>query len=346
MTTESSDRPGKRSGRAGLLLPFILVLLALGGWSVWWFMVAQRVEQGVDRSAAELRQAGYQVAWSRRSVEGWPFRTFVRFRDFSIQAPSGHALAAPRLEAEANTYALGRWVAAAPQGVVLTRAEKGRVRITGEAIRASLSGLDQTPPRLVLELRKPVFTALPGADPFPLASAQLIDLHVRPGAGSGTGDFLFRVEGGAPRPDGMLDWIGSGQPFSTRWEGSATGLARFSGASWTQAARGWSAGGGILTNVRGRAAAGTASAEAASLRLWAGSDGRLRGSVDLTVTGGPESLLAMGRAQAVDPAGAGAAAAATAVAGGLDGTARIRLDFTAEGAKIGPVRLTGSPRIY
>lgn len=343
----SSDTP-KRHSRRGLFIPIILVLVAIAAWTVWWFVVANRISTETDRAAADLRRAGYDISWSARNIRGWPYRTLVAFENLKLVAPSGHALAAPQLNVEANTYNLDKWVAVAPEGVTLTRGEKGDVRITGQAIRASASGLRGHPANVVIEFRKPVFTAAEGAEPFPLASAEIVDLYLRPRAGApdGNGEFLLRVLEGKPRPDGMLDWIGRGQPFSMQWEGRATGLQRFSGGSWQQAARTWATGGGMLTDIRGEAKTGEASLAAQASRLTIGADGRLRGSLDLTLKGGPESLMALGRSQAVDERGATAAAAATAVAGGLDGTARVRLDFTDEGAKIGPFRLSGSPRIY
>lgn len=109
-----------------------MVAGVVGGWTWWWFQVAHQVEKGVDWGAADLRAAGYKVSWKTRSVSGWPFRTFVKFEDARIVAPSGHALFAPRFQAEANTYAIDHWIAAAPQGAVFTRADKGTVNITGQ----------------------------------------------------------------------------------------------------------------------------------------------------------------------------------------------------------------------
>src|SRR3569832_1435234 len=99
----------RRRGLLGLFLPFLLVAVALGGWTWWWFQVAHGVEQGIDKGAGELRQAGYTVSWKSRSVSGWPFRTFVQFEDARVVAPSGHALFAPTLPAEANTYDPTHW---------------------------------------------------------------------------------------------------------------------------------------------------------------------------------------------------------------------------------------------
>lgn len=344
---EPQERPARRSNLLGLLIPFVILAVALGGWTWWWMTVAQEVETSVDRQAAEFRRAGYTVSWKSRSVQGWPFRTFVKFEDFRIGAPSGHAFFAPKLGAEANTYELTRWVASAPDGFTFQRGSKGLVTVKGDGIRASLSNPKASPPTLAVEMGKVTFTTAEGAEPFPLAGADLIafNLEARPGE-TGNAAFAFRIEGGRPRPDGMLDWIGGGEPFTTRWEGLLTRVSLFTGEGWAGAARTWSEGGGALTMVKGHAETGSASAQASSAKLTAGTDGRLRGSLDLSVTGGPQSLLAMSRAHAIDPGGAAVAATATSLAGGLNGSARVRLDFTADGAKLGPARLSDSPQIY
>jgi hypothetical protein len=340
-------RPSRRASLLGLLIPFLILAVALGGWTWWWFAVAHEVERGLDRTAADFRQAGYRVSWKGRSVSGWPFRTFVRFEDFRVGAPSGHAFYAPKLHAEANAYQLDKWVASAPDGFTFVRASKGAVTVRGEGLRASLSHPKSTPPTLVIELAKPVFTTTAEAEPFPFASADLVafNLEARPGD-PGAAAFAFRIEGGKPRPDGMLDWIGGGESFTTRWEGLVSNAGAFSGEGWEGAARNWSRAGGKLTQVRGNAQTGAASAQASSAGLAAGPDGRLRGSLDLSVTGGPQSLMAMARSKLIEPTGAAMAAAATSLAGGLTGSARVRLDFTGDGAKLGPARLSDSPRIY
>lgn len=71
---------------------------------------------------------------------------------------------------------------------------------------------------IVIELLKPVFVPAASADPFPLASADLVALNLKPQEGApGTGLFLFRIEGGRARQDGMLHWIGGGEPVAMRW---------------------------------------------------------------------------------------------------------------------------------
>jgi len=337
----------RRSSRFGLLFPFALLLVAAVLWTVWWFVVAGQAQGRIDRTAADLRRAGWQVSWSRREVTGWPFRTYVRFRDFRLAAPSGHAVAAPRLGAQAYTYALGKWVLATPEGLTLTRAAKGDVRVEARAIRASVAGLDGSPPRVVVELLDARFAAAPGAEPFPLASAKTMDFHLRPKADApGRGEFLFRVVEGEGRETGVLDWVAGGGPFTTQWEGSITAADGFGGSTWASAVRGWSGRGGALTGLRGRFQAGEAVSDAQAARLTVGPDGRLRGTADLTLTGGPAPLIAMGQVQGGNAAGAAAAGAAAAAQNALGGTAKVRLTFEGGRTRVGPLNLAPAPKLY
>lgn len=341
-----ADRPARRSSLLALLIPALILAAALGGWTWWWMTVAKEVETAIDKQAVEARRAGYTVSWKSRSVQGWPFRTFVKFQDFRIGAPSGHAFHAPKLGAEANTYELTRWVASTPDGFTFQRAEKGLVTVKGDGIRASLSHPEAAPPTLVVEMAKVTFTTPEGAEPFPFAAADKIVFNLEAREPKGNAAFAFRIEGGKPRPDGMLDWIGNGEVFSTRWEGLLTRFDLFSGQGWEGAARNWARAGGAITMVKGHAETGSASAQASATQLTVGPDGRLRGPLELSVTGGPQSLLAMARSRLIDPNGAALAATATSLAGGLTGSAKVRLDFTADGAKLGPARLSDSPQIY
>lgn len=98
--------------------------------------------------------------------------------------------------------------------------------------------------------------------------------------------------------------------------------------------------------MQGRAETGTASVQASSSSLTAGPAVGCAAAWRLSITGGPQTLIAMGRARAIDPQAAATAASAAALAGLSGGAARARLDFSAEGAKLGPARLSDSPKIY
>lgn len=337
----------RRTGKAGLIIPFAIFGVLLAAWTVWWFVAARQVEARVEAGAAELRKAGYDVHWNELDVSGWPFRTFVRMEGVRLGAPSGHALAAPRLHAEANTYELTRWVLAAPDGLTLTRADKGDVRITGQAVRASVAGVTKTPPRLVVELLKPTFTPAPGAEPFPLASAEKIDFYLRPRAGeANAGETLFRIVEGRPRPGGVLGGVMGERAFSSQWEGVISHADRFDGPTWSQALRGWSAAGGGLTLLKSETTAGDAKAMAASDRLGVGPDGRLQGVLTLELQNGAGALAALGRAPKVDPGAAAAAGATAATQGALTGETRLSLVFEDGQTRIGPFRLAPAPKVF
>jgi hypothetical protein len=346
----SDPKPRRRGGYLGLFLPFILVLLALGGWTVWWFMVAHEVETRMDKQAAELGRSGYAVSWRDREINGWPFRTNVDLKDVQVKTPSGAVLSAPELGGEAETYAIGKWVIAAPQGVVWTRATGGAVKIDGQAIRASISGADHFPPNIAIELRKPVFTPTSGADPFPLASAEIIDAYLRPKAGDpGAGEFLFRIEGGKGRPGGMLDSLAQGQAFLIRWEGAIEHLDRAKPHAWPRMVRGWTDAGGDISSNHAEFVAGDTSLEAASPVLTISSDGRLAGDVDLKVKAGPKFVPAVGllchgwsstanvcsgTTFIVLPDGAGAV------------SANLKLNLDGKDTRIAGQRLAGAPKIF
>ncbi|NEX95194.1 DUF2125 domain-containing protein, partial [Caulobacter sp. 17J65-9] len=252
----------RKSSKLGLILPFAIVGVLLAAWSVWWFVVAHKLETGMDAEVANLRRGGYQVSWTDRRVDGWPFRTFVQMQNVKIAAPSGHAIAMPRLHAEANTYALRTWVFAAPDGLTLTRGAKGDVRVTGQAIRGSVTIPRSAPsPHLALELLQPVFTPAAGAERFPLAGAGKVAFELRPRKGSQTdAEARFEIVDGRASAGGTFGDILGERPFSTVWESQITNAERFSGDNWGQSVRAWSVVGGGLTNLKGELTAGTSKA--------------------------------------------------------------------------------------
>ena len=73
--------PTPRHSRVGLFAPFGIALLALAMWSVWWAVLIERVESGLNDRIATLREAGWTVTYGAQQVNGWPFRASVRLRD-------------------------------------------------------------------------------------------------------------------------------------------------------------------------------------------------------------------------------------------------------------------------
>ena len=363
----SQAQPRKHS-RTGLYVPFIIVGLALAGWTVWWFWLTAQVEQRLEAQAASLRQSGWTVAYTDLNTTGWPFRTRVEMRDVTIAAPSTHALASPVLVAEANAYAPTRWVVLAPDGLTLTRAAKGKVAVQGDAIRASISGLTQTYPNIAVELANPVFTAQPGAEAFPISRADRIEFYLRPHLGPAAGarvpsdaatrlrpgpdsvDVLFRLIEAEGRAGGPVQGMARNGRLTAQIETVIDDASRLRGADSAGIFAAWTASGGRFLNTRGEISAGDSRATLSSATLSADANGRLLGSVALEADRPLSALagLAQSGSTGVNPVGAAGAAAASAaqgVGGGGDAI-DLTLEFRDGRTFLGPFTLAPAPRLF
>jgi hypothetical protein len=336
--------PPRKPRRLGLYLPFVLLLAAIAVWTGIWFKARMELGERLDARAAGLRKAGYEVAWAARSIGGYPFRIDVTLTDARLRDPSGWALATPRLEAEANMLSPGRWIMAAPQGAEFTRPAGGAVSVKGEIIRASLNSLDKTPPSFSFEGIKLAFTPAPGAQPFALTAASRVEFHLRPGPDDEGGVFL-KVEGGQARPTGLFARVAGGKPVSMSWNSTLSKMSRFRGATWPEAVRTWSDAGGQMSVRDAGVTAGDAVLGVQPGTLSVGPDGRVRGSLDLTLRQAPKAIAALGDAGAIPPEAAQAAAIVAAARQDGD-TARATLTFQAGQTTFGPVAVAPAPRAY
>jgi hypothetical protein len=207
MTAAPARRP---PSRFWLILPFVLVGLVLAAFCAWWFVAANRLSAAVDQAAAAHQQAGRTLEWRSRRVSGFPFRLKVTFQDLRFASRSGWAVQASRLEAQANAYRLTHWVATVPEGLTLVRPQAGAVKIDARLLRASVAGVDRTPARVSVEGADLKFAALQGAEPFPFASAERFELHLRPApTREGDAAFVVRMRQAVRGPPG---WSPSSPP--------------------------------------------------------------------------------------------------------------------------------------
>lgn len=295
--TPPSPPPAKRHSRRGLFAPLGIALIALALWTGWWIFLVQQVEQRLGQRIEALREAGWGVQYADLNLNGWPFRVRVAARHVELVAPSGQAVAAPELAAEAMAWNPDRWVLVASDGLVLTRGEKGKVAVEARGIRASASGLRNPYPNLALEVADATFTAHPGAEPFPISAAGRIEVYVRPHAEGRDGgravaqplsapvdaaDVLFRLIDAKGRRDGPVQAMAQDQTLTLEVEGVVENARRLSGSDPAGVLAAWARSGGALTDVRGRLAAGRSEATFDSPRLVAGEDGRLEGQLTLS----------------------------------------------------------------
>ena len=313
----------------GLYIPFLLLVVLVAAWTAGWFWLRGQVQQRMDTGAVILRQAGYTVAWKDRAIGGYPFRIDVDFTGLKIAEPSGWGLAAPSLKAEAYAYALGHWVAYAPDGVVLGRPIGGPLAIKGSALRASLSHFDSDPPRVAIEGANLTFTPAPGAQDFLLQSADRLLLHVRPGPDD-QGAVLLSVQGARAQLPGLMARIADDKPVGIDLEVLLSKMSAFDGPGWRGMARNWAAAGGTAQVRKASLTAGGAELTAQGDGLTAGPDGRVQGRLDVDLRKAGEALSDMSGGMIPPAASFGGAS----------------LTFHNGETTLGPLHIAPAPRLY
>lgn len=356
--------PARSKSRAGLYAPFILLLIALGLWTGWWFYLAGQVRERVEAQVTTLNAAGWTVQHATTDIGGWPFRVRVSTRQTRIQAPSGHAISASDLVAQANAWDPSKWVIIAPQGLTLTRAAKGDVVVGGQA-RMSLHGLTQRWPNVAIELIRPTFAAAPGAEPFPLAKAEQVQIYMRPhlapagtpGADTGV-DVLLHLIDAEGRPGGPVQAFAQNGKLTAQIETVIERADRIRGADAAGIFAAWSRDGGRFSRVRGEITAGESRARLSSELLSADANGRLQGDLNLDAikplpalvgllrsSGATGNLLdtPMGQAALAGMAGGGPTPAGAPPA---SEDVRLAVAFREGRTWLGPFALAPAPKLF
>ena len=329
-------RGARKRLRPGLWGPFLVAGLAILAWSAGWLFAAREVERRLDAGVRSLASGGVTVAWSARSLSGYPFRLNLGLSDLRVETGTWSARV-PDLEAQAFLHAPRSWLVAAPEGLTVYRPEGGGLEVRGDLLLSSLvlpkSGL----PRLSVEGLGLVFTPSPGARPFALASAGRMELHVRPGPEDRAAIFV-RLEEGRPTPGRLLADLGGGGEAGATLEGLVDHVSALKGAHIKESLAAWGAAGGRLELKAAGLTAGSARLSATSEGMGAGPDGRLSGPLTLTAAGARRILLTLARHGVLAPAEAAAGLAALVL--GRSGADDVRVDLELSGGK---VRLARKP---
>lgn len=335
----------KPPSRLGLYAPFAALAALIVAWSAFWVIARGQALSRMDAAVADLGRAGYQVGWKTREVGGYPFRMDVTLTGLEVSEPSGWALSAPTLEGEAYLHALTHWIVAAPEGITFVRPEAGPVTVSGKLMRASLSHLDQRPPSFDFEGVGLRFQPGAGAQPFSLSAADRVEFHLRAGPDDQGGVFM-QVDNGKARLAGLFARIAGDKPISIVWNATLSRMSAFSGKDWPSAVRNWADAGGQMTVRRAGVTAGDALIGSNAGTLTVGSDGRLRGVLDVTLRQAPQALGAMGASGVLPRETADAAAAVARAREGSDQSAHASLDFQAGRTTLGPVSIGPAPKVY
>lgn len=277
----SAAAPRKR--RLWLLVaPWTLALLLFAALCAAWFVLRGRVDAALDAAEASARGAGVELRLADRRIDGFPFRLRVRSGPVRLALRSGWVLEAPALTAQAFTYNPLHWVFVAPQGLTVVRPQGGPVRVSGSALRASVSGVRGRPWRVALVGEELSFSTPAGARPFSLVSAGRLALYLKPARQApGDGAVLLDVAEARAARDSMAWSFAPEAPINAAVEGRLTRLSAFGGRDWGAAVRAWRDAGGALELGHVEALGGITEVWAVGGRIVAGADGRLEGAVPL-----------------------------------------------------------------
>jgi len=335
----------RKPRRWGLYVPFIIAGVVVVAWTGLWIHARGEAGRRMDAAADQMRAAGFQVTWAERRITGYPFRLNVTLTDAQLREPSGWSLAAPKLEGQAYMHGLANWVLAAQEGLTFTRPIGGPVAVKGDVIHASLFHLDKPLPNLSFEGTKLTFTPATGAQPFALTAADKVEFHFRPGPDDQAA-VMLKVDAGQARLSGLFARMAEGKPVAIVWDSLLSKISAFRGSNWPEAVRAWTAAGGRMTVRNAGITAGEAVIGAQSGTLSVGYDGRLNGTIDVSLRQAPKTLGAMAETGVIQPDAALAASAVAAARQGDGDVARANITFQAGRTTLGPVAVGPAPKVY
>lgn len=344
----SEPAPKAKAKRRGLMIPWLLAILLVGGWSGYWFYSRSKVVDTLDAQAQALRDRGYDVHWNSRQVGGYPFRYEVRLADFRVNEPRGWGLTAPIVEAQASALWPNVVVLVAEDGFTVNRPDAPPLSMDGDVLRMSLGGLTKPGPwRVSMEGVK---VALSTSDPETAAFSTIdrFEAHLRPTEGGDASVFL-RVNEARPNVGNILSRISGGEPVTVGLEGRISHADALKGGGWTDWLTSWARAGGRLYAEKGGLIAGDGKLDLRPSEITADNQGFAYGDLKLTLARASNGVLALGEIGVLPEETAAVAAGATGAAS-VFSTDRDGFDvsFTFSDGRtfLGPLPLGPAPRLY
>lgn len=123
----------RRPLRLGLWAAGLLLLVAFGGYSAFWFVAAGRVEDGIGQWAQSLRAKNkLDLTWKTVRVGGFPFAFRIGLGEARLHnlASGGGELQMPVLSASARPWQFRVWRLAAPDGLTASQGPAGTAGAT------------------------------------------------------------------------------------------------------------------------------------------------------------------------------------------------------------------------
>ena len=344
-TMPDQTSPRKPPSRIWLYGPFVLLALGVMAWSLVWLAISAEVTKGMDEAAQRLRAEGWQVGWSDRWVDGYPFRIDVTVVNPALREPSGWGFSAPQLKAQAYAYNLDNWIVVAPPtGFVLQRPAGGPLAVSG-LLRASFAGFEATPPRIAVEGVDLVMAPAPGGTPFFIGKADHFGLFLRPFEG-GRAEVAIRYDGGVSDPNTLLGRLSNQHTTAMVGDVLISQFAALHGQDSTAAIRAWSAAGGNLQVVSFGVAGNGASLGVSPTTLSVDSNGHLAGRLAVVARDAPRAIRALGTNGTVSAFAAEGAADLVDLQSAGAPTAHFAVTFEDGMTKVGPIPIVPAPKVY
>jgi hypothetical protein len=86
-----------------LIAVWVILFLALAGWTAWWFTLRTQAIGGVDQWIAKQRAAGANVSYEKVEASGFPFRLSLTFDNVHYAAPGdAWVMATPKVQLHIN----------------------------------------------------------------------------------------------------------------------------------------------------------------------------------------------------------------------------------------------------
>jgi hypothetical protein len=199
----------------------VLLAVAAGAYTAYWFLTANRLMSGLDKWAADRRAQGYALAWDKENVGGFPFAFRISLADASVARGNSYRVAVREIAGAASPWDLTRWHIVAPHGgtgtVLGVNADIAAQSLTGDVVLGAdastltvsiqrLSGAGATAGELAAHVTLPRQAPRSHHDLGLAATVQLYHLTL-PKPVKALGDTIesfdaeFRIMGGLPPGD-------------------------------------------------------------------------------------------------------------------------------------------------
>jgi len=348
-TPKPSAKARIKRHRIGLFAPTLVALVAIAGWSGYWFYNRYLVIKTVTTQVQNLKKAGYTVRFDPFYVKGYPYRMFVEWKNLTVIAPSGRGFSTTRLDAEANAYALDKWVIVAPETVTIYRGhpngvDLGTVTVNGKVMRASVSHLGKPIYNIALQGVGLTLTPSDPTHPFVFVSADNFEAYLRPTKDvADSADMLVRLSGAKGAPRSLVGDLSPWKPLNLHLEGTVGHVSGFKGKDFNESIKAWSATGGQITGVKSELVAGDLNLFMHADALTVDKDRHAKGQLAIEMTGTFKPLEVLGALHVISEENMSLAKPLIDMTLATQGTQKFAIDFKNGGAYIGALKVSNAP---